>query len=246
MNYELLHALADNQLDAETADRVRNEMRQDSDMASEFQAILDLKKFVQTHAVPVANDALWVSCQGRFREQARAKRVDSFVGRYAWAMSATVLGFIVVGGLMQRNSPAGNVESADIARIMMTMEPSVKAEAPSPVLKRWVQGAFALAQESAASNKLVVRYAEAFTVEGRPIERYFLRDGAGKLVLVVLPGVKSFNGLETVPGNSSVATGQMGKSNFVAWNNHGAGFVLIGDRKTADLAVLAERLDSTN
>jgi hypothetical protein len=65
-------------------------------------------------------------------------------------------------------------------------------------------------------------------------------------VLVVLPGVKSFNGLETLPGNSSVTTGQMGKANFVAWNNHGAGFVLIGDRKTADLANVAERLDSTN
>lgn len=236
-----LHALADEELEPNRAAEVREALRHDAEAASEFNAILNLKDCVREKVRPTADcEEVWRGCVGRLNEIDRSRRVEAFVGRYAWAICGAFFACILVGGLTNHGKPSGGTASADLARMFANLVPTGSpASAQNP---HWVDGLLGQARHSIDPSRFSVQNAAEGWVDGRRVVRLGLRDASGDLVLMVITGSVSFDGMEPLASNAQFQAGQMGRANFVTWRRGETSLVLFGVRSPDELAQVAGRI----
>ena len=124
-----LHALADNQLDPNEAAQVQAALQKDPELMAEYHAVLSIKDCLQSKVSSVTCDETWRTCVGRLNEIDRTRRVEGFVGRYAWALCGVFFLFIVYGGISNRGKVGtASMETADLAHMMTNFGASAPTE----------------------------------------------------------------------------------------------------------------------
>jgi len=243
MDLKTIHAYADGELSGAEAQMVREWIANDERARAEYDAILNLKAFVRTHAATYTSEETWRLCMGRLAEIDRSKRAENFVNRYAWALCAFVFGCILVAGAIQRNPSNRPVDTAQMAQMFASVNASDAQQRNVAALDAWIDRRFAEANESSRPDRLEMTQPMEAEFDGKPVLMTTLRDGKGFANLMVCQGVESISGLTPIDSEGHYQGGYLGSNGLVAWRVNGACLILTGDRSPSELVDLAKRLE---
>lgn len=237
-----IHALADGELAGSEKDRVLQAIQSDPALKAEYETIMLLKKTVREKTVPMTSASSWNDCRTRLAELDKKHRVEGFVGRYAWAMCASVFIFVVGMGLYNRQMGGSRVGTGDVAKIMSGLTPLSRPVAQPQDMSSWIRDVSRGATVQNANQFQISRYAEGVDAIGRPAAAFQMSDAVGPFSLLIVKGADRVDGVEPMVGNTTFFAGRVGDSNCLMWVEHGFGLTLIGDRTYDELARLAESL----
>lgn len=239
MNPLDLHAYADNQLTAEERNRVKSEIEANPAAKAELAAIVSLKGMVAERCEVQTCEVTWKRCVGRLDEIDKARKVESFVGRYSWALCGLVALAIVGGGVFNRGSSA--VASGDVARYASLLQSSpASTSGLSPQTQAFREAIEAGLTRQQSEDRPTILSATEVVRDGRTMMMLRLADPQGSLTLMSLPGAKLGEGMEPIPGTRFHA-GMMGAVNCVAWETSGSLRVVAGNRPYAELVKVADK-----
>ncbi len=89
-----LHALADGEISMSEALRLTRDVEAEADVVAELRAI-EFRKLLMKEKVEERSDQAWRRC--RAADIDKARRVEGFVGRYAWALCSVFFLVIFTG-----------------------------------------------------------------------------------------------------------------------------------------------------
>ncbi len=236
-----LHALADNQLDPLEAAQIQDAIQNDPALQIEYHAVINVKDCLKTKVSSVTSDETWRVCVRRLDEIDRTKRVEGFVGRYAWAMCSVFFICISVTGWQNHGRVTGSsIETADLVHVMTGFGKPVPA-AVSPmdgqldfIMKR--------ARAALAHKDMNMLDRQPAQMNGLQVSRYVIQDRWGKMMLMVIPAVVVFEDLSPMEENPGIGCGKLGALTCVGWHENGYTLALLGDRPPGDLATVAGKL----
>lgn len=234
-----LHAYADGEATPDEIAEIESRLDGCAASQAELAAIQAFKACVARHPYADDHSACWKAACGRLNEIDRAARTERFVGRYAWALAAGIVGLVVFTGIARRGMASPSLGSADLAQIMSQVGGSRRTLNPRDS---------AIAGELLRRSRLVlgddrlraVGMSEA-VVDGMLVRRLTLRDAHGQMALLDLPSEVRVEGLDPVSG-TEMQTGQIGEMQCVVWPSGSRTLVLAGDRDAADLARAAAQI----
>src|SRR5687767_4015076 len=116
-----IHAHADDQLSDEEKARVNSRLQGCDKSRAELAAIHAVKGALEARRDTVTCDETWQRCQRRLDELDKTARIESFVGRYAWALCGLFLALILGVGMLNRTS--GSFGADDVPRIAAGLTP---------------------------------------------------------------------------------------------------------------------------
>lgn len=233
-----LHALADGELEGEERKRVEARLGACAESAAEYAAIVALKKTVGDKCSAIGCEATWAKCRKRIDEVENTRRIESFVGRYAWALCSIFVVLIFGAALMNRQF-GGGVRAGDVPAMMSSL--STLGQVAPVEAERWImREAGAKPQIVAPTFQVVERALGVF--DGRKVVALRLRDSEGEFAVLLLPGAKVVDGVQPVDGRPGMSCGQMAQSNCVTWQEGATAVIVTGPRATEELCALADKL----
>jgi|GEM_PF-1451129 len=229
-----LHALADGELPEERRKELLAELANDPQATAELHAIQTLKATLQSKAETPDTDALWSRCQDRLGEIEKTRRVESFVGRYAWGICGAFFLAIVVGGVFNRvgvKSVKANEVAGYVAGLTpIPVPPSQSDREIAPMLKQVIGEAF----KSKPSKMQVVSVSRS-TVPGQRIGCVQLSDAFGIVSVMALPDVQGVDGVWPYESDEDFRCGKVDGMNALFWNEEGMICMVVGQRSYDEL-----------
>lgn len=241
-----LHALADGELSVEEKARLSAKLEANPRAQAEYQQIISLKSALRASAKMPECDELWKACQGRLDELEKTKRVETFVGKYAWGICGVFFMAIAIGGVMNRSASRG-VQPNDVAGYMagisLSTPPKTQNQAElNPALKQIVGEAFT---ERPAT--MVVTAIGSNNEPGQRTEFARLSDAFGSVAVVALIDVKQVEGLWDYEENSNFKCAKIDGANAMFWTrNDGIICMVIGQRSYEELHEIIEAMCSNS
>ncbi len=234
-----LHALADGELAPQEANALRETLKSDPCAAAEVDAILNLKDLLAKNAVVHSDDEAWKGCLRRLDAIDKTRRVEGFVGRYAWAICGAMFLFILSGRVAMRNVQGDTARISDLLPFGRSTRPAgeqarLQARVYREILGRVRNGLDAKAIE--------VGMPVAGRVHDRPALRIPMRDGEGDLVLTRVQGLLNLQDTTPMPTNPEMAMGVVGGENCLVWRAGDETWVLNGARSLNSLGDVAARI----
>lgn len=237
-----LHALADGELAPQEVQTLREALKADSKAAAELNAILNLKDLLAKNAVAHADPEVWKGCVRRLDAIDKTRRVEGFLGRYAWALCGALFLFILSGRVAMRNVQGDSARISDIL-------PFARSGRHATAQSRMESNAYR-AILNAVSRNLDPKEIQVFEpVYGRvhdfPAVRVPLRDREGDLVLTDVGGSLDLQDTAPFPTDATLATGIVDGQNCVVWKTEGETWVLNpvnGPRSLESLREVATRI----
>lgn len=229
------HAMADGQLDADAVSALEKKIAEDPAMAAEYKAVQELKQVLRKCEAAPAEDA-WKACRARLAEVERSKKVESFVGRYAWGMCSVFLVLIVSAAMMNRSNPGTRLGAGDLAYMASGLSPISGA---SQNTQRYLEE-FGPVKPLITPERLTIRAVANGFVDGIPAVRWDLSDKAGDLTLIAIRA-------EGVEGCQKMATSnyrytRIGSGVCLTWCGDSYTVALIGDRSPEELVLVADQI----
>ena len=234
-----LHALADGELDAREAQALRDALRDDPRAAAEVDAILNLKDLVAKHAAVLAEPEVWKACVARLDAVDKTRRVEGFVGRYAWALCGALFLFILSGRVAMRNAQGDSGRVRDVASIF---GPGRAASPRSRLQNEADQALLRQVRQSLDPREIQVGVPLRGLVMGRPALRVPMRDRRGDLALTRIEGTLNLEDTSPTTLDPALSVGVMGGQSCLVWHAGGGTLVLSGDRSADALREVAGRI----
>lgn len=237
--YMDLHALADGQLEGEAKRAAEERLSCCERSRAEYEAVCSIKSLLQTKCQPAPCDDAWKKCQERLQEVRSARRVESFVGRYAWGLCGAFLLAIVVGGSLNRGT-AGSVRTGDVARVSASLSPLSLPSTQTPEdRKRWFQDVMSGPMADPNESLQIVGGASG-TMNGHKVVRLNLVDSIGPMAFFELQNVRGIEDAHQESGGFAAC--QVNGTNGVSWIRGPHSYLLIGNRPIDDLVLVAQTL----
>lgn len=232
-----IHALADGELSPEDAARVEAQVNQCPESLAEYKSLVALKETSRRLADTVTCEETWRKCQGRLAEIDRTRRVESFVGRWAWGFCSVFLALILGAGLLNRAN-SNPLHSADVARMMSSLGPSSSQTPAAPEqMRNWLRG---FAPGTIQLDRVRVVAAAEGVIDNRHVARLTLKDAQGYANLVIIPEVNEIADLQASDAPEGYCYGRVGEVPCVAWTESGYAFIVLADRSPQDLLGIAQ------
>lgn len=234
-----LHAFADGELTPMEANALREALKTDPRDAAEVDAVLNLKDLVAKNAV-VHNDAeAWKGCLHRLDAIDKTRRVEGFVGRYAWALCGALFLFIVSGRAAMRNVQGDTARTQDLARIFGSPAPVTDATRAKSKLYEAILGQVGSKLDP---KEIEVGQPVRGFVHDLPAAQAPLRDRQGDLVLTRIGGLLNLQDTTPLAANPELSVGVSNGENCLVWHANGETWVLNGHRSVNALNEVASRL----
>lgn len=235
-----LHAFADGEMTPIEANALRESIKSDPTASAEVDAVLNLKDFLAKNSARHTNDEAWKGCVRRLDEMDKARRVEGFVGRYAWVLCAALFLFILSGRAAMRNVQGDSARTADFARIFggsvapVTEQNRAQARFYEQILGQVGRNLNPDAIEIGKPMPGMVHDLQAACIP--------MRDRKGDLVLLRIGGLLNIQ--DTVPSSATpgLNVGVVDGENCVVWQMNGETWVLSGPRSVDALGEVAVRL----
>lgn len=223
-----LHAFVDGELDAETRRSVERAMTEDDQIRREVHAIQMLKETLSREALKIDCPDTWKSSVRRLDEIDKARRIESFVGRYSWALCGIVALALIGGGLLSERPGKREAGSASFAQAVAGFSAPGQSKAiPNGLQDQALQAVLNEARIAMARGP-IVQEEGVFSCRHGQFARFALVDGIGSMRLAIFPRPIAFGPLEAVPARPGYATATANGVNWVVWNAHGATLLLYG------------------
>jgi len=227
-----LHAYVDGELTSTQEAEIRASVDSSPNSAKEIEAIRSLKSMLhdRTQSPEVAQS--WKACIKRLDEVDKARRVETYVSRYAPALCGAFFLCIVIGGMINRRHDVGNRPSQNLSRFV-----------PGAVSydSKWLR---TLLERSHVStpDRLELRSGAEGVIDGVPAKRFDVRDASGNLQILVISDHMGFDGMSSMPTDPKVKMGALGMTNCVARIDGDKTIVVIADRSYDDLAAVLAKV----
>ncbi len=233
-----IHALADGELSGESKRLAEAKLAASSELRAEFDAVLALKSTLKAKCQDEASEALWSACSARLDEIDRTRRVERFVGKYAWGLCAVFFAVILSAGVMNRSFGLGELGTGDVAKVVASLGGSSRASNDGEDMRKWIRNA-SITLETGSMR--VAGFREGIH-EGRQFGVFYLVGDGEQLTLVAVRGLERFDGTEPISPESRYAAGQIDQYNCVTWNDRGFGLMLIGAGDCGQLCSAADNI----
>ena len=241
-----IHALADGELDRNAAANLRERIKTDPAAQAEYNAVLNLKDLIRTGSVKYECDDTWRVCIGRLNELDSAKRVQGYVGKYAWSLSAVLFALILGGRYAVKDVRVDSARATDLARIFVGGQSNATPMDPNE--QRYARLILKRAKQNL--TKLRITEGSRGMMDGVPIDRYMLQDNAGKLALYDISQNVNFEDTASIPTMPDLSAGVIASTdssqhiNCVVWHEvqDGHTWVLAGPRAVEALESVADEV----
>lgn len=233
-DYLELHALADGQLEGEAKLAAEERLRTCERSQAEYEAVLGLKETLGSKCEALTCEKTWSRCQSRLREIEKTKRVENFVGKYAWGICAAFLMFIVIGGSLNR--AGAGVRPGDVARVSASMSPLPLGSIGDrrKMIDDLMGGPMKIEPE-----KVQVVGAAKGVLNGHNVVKLDLADPSGPMAFFLFENTSQIlEGRERDGFCACVVNG----TNGLGWTEGKSSYLLIGDRPIDDLQVVAQAI----
>lgn len=244
MNCDLLkvHALVDGQLDEAESQELQRHISECESCRSEFLSVQILKGVLGAKCDKPQTTQSWAKCVKRLNEIERTSKIESFVGRYSWAMCAILFLVIVSGSITNRVFGRNSVHSGEVANMVSSMAP-LSGIKPSSWFdsQKWLQQTFGYSPTPSQPEGLTVLSMAKGTVNGRRGALLKLADSKGALNLLAIEA-EGLEGGAKMDGRSRYSVGQINMVNSIAWTDGRVTFVLIGNRPFEALGDVADKI----
>jgi hypothetical protein len=231
-----ISAYADGELGEAERQEVEERLQSCEQSQRELLAVLTLKETVQTKCVAMECSETWAKCQGRIRELEKTRRVENFVGRYAWGLCSVFLVLILGAAMLTRTNGTG-LRTGDLMSSMLSPIPGPTSQAPEE-LRRWLGSV--LEAPVVQPDTVAVTGAATGFVEGRRAVRLHLADQRGEMVMFVISEVDRIDDVERLDSKRPYYVRRLNNVNCVAWTFEGNAFIMMGDRPFEELCQIAQ------
>lgn len=242
-----IHALADGEMDRATAADLRERIKADPSAQAEHDAILNLKDLIKIHSLKYECDETWKICVGRLNELDRAKKVQGYVGKYAWALCGVLFVLILGGRYAVKDVRGDSARATDLARIFVGGQSSQTPMSPDE--QRYVHQI--LSRAKGAITNLRMLHGSSGMMDDVPVNCYRLQDNSGLLSLYDISANVNFEDTDKIPTMPNLSAGVIASAdstkhiNCVVWSNEGHTLVLSGPRSVEALESVATELGSS-
>jgi len=243
-DYLDIHALADGQLDGDDRAAAEARLRECERSQAEFRAVQGLRETLQSKCAPITCEDTWRRCQGRLKEIERTRRVESFVGRYAWGLCSVFVITIMMAASMNRMGGA-SMSTGDVARASSTLIPFAAPRSQAPDDQRkWLEGVMNGPMPTQPESVQVIGGASGM-INGHKMVRVNLVDSIGTMAFFLMEDVQRIADAEsTTKRGFSIC--KMNGTNAVGWSEGNRSFLLIGERPIDDLEIVATAIRGRN
>lgn len=235
-----IHALADGELSSADQARVRERIQADPALTAEYESILIVKQTVQAKCVSIGNDEVWRDCRERLDAIDKTKRVEGFMGRYAWALCLGFLIMIVGAASFNRMPNRQSVDTGDMARMVAGMTPiPMPTQKPPAEVQRWAEQQLHGAPVQLPAESMQVKSLSRGLYEGRRAMMVRLADTRGSVALLVVEDTHSVEGVQGASDARLFGHGQVDGMNCISWVEDGVACLLVGARSPMELEQIA-------
>ena len=228
-----LHEYVDGELsDAERLD-VESRLAGCKASQAEVASIRGLKSTLAASSNIECSD-VWANCKSRLDTIDRVARSGNFITKYSWAFVSAVAMVVVIGGGFARHAQAGSVDSSSLAGVFSSSRSTSPERAfRNDQLDQLLRSADRnLSKIRAISDTKIM-------INGIPAERFDFEDVHGKMTLLALPQVSSFDGLSPNKEGTYYFGQIESYTNAVAWKTKNLALILVGSRDFASLEKIA-------
>lgn len=238
---ELVHALVDGELDAETREQVAQWINTDPAMNREYLWAVALKETVAYKCQRIEAPASWEAARARLREVERVKTVNYLVGKHAWGLCGVLFVAVLAAGAINRLNRSATMSAVQAAEIFHPWSSS-STNTSSPA-----KGDLVLVNPDGSElfrpyENLAILGQVNYRVESRPVSQFGLRDTEGPMSLYIVRGVDRIEGVDEPVGYSDFRIGFINQRPSVSWEKGKSLMVLTADRGWDRLVETAKRL----
>ncbi|RYG63446.1 hypothetical protein EON77_20925, partial [bacterium] len=235
-----LHAFADGELTPIEANALRETLKADPSAAAEVDAVLNLKDFLAKNSVRHTDDEVWKGCLRRLDGIDKTRRVEGFVGRYAWALCGALFLFILSGRAAMRNVQGDSARTADLARVFGGSAAPVTAQ--NRAQSKLYAQILGEVGRNLDPSEIEIGVPTRGMVHDFPAAQVAMRDRRGDLVLTRIGGMLNIQDTAPMAANPDLAVGVVDGENCVVWHRNGETWVVNGRRSVEALGAVAARL----
>lgn len=235
-----VHALIDDELSANERARVQELIKTDKVCAAEWTAVRQVKGALSEKCLEPDCDEIWQGCVKRLQEIDRTRRVESFVGRYAWGICGA-FALVIVGAAGFNRLTGGGLNTGDVARVSASLIPisGPRSQATDDV-KSWLERNLGQTMHIPSGRLQVTGGALGHMSDGHRIVEANLQDSQGPLRFYEVDGVDKVNGAQPIDGRDGYSSGTIEDRNCITWVSNGNAYVLSGDRSVDALCRAAD------
>lgn len=234
-----IHAYADGELAKENCCAVEESLKSCTKTQAELRAIQNLKDTVRTKCVGAECEETWKACCRRLDEIDRTRKVENFVGRYAWGLVGS-FALVIAGAAAMNRANGPDLRSGDLPRITAGLTP---LEAPmsqeTATKKQWLDDVFPDNLRFQPEVLTVTGGKKGRTVNGKRATLVELADSKGPLTLVVIEDTRRVEGLEPMGRDAKFLKTRINDQNAIAWQDGDAICFLVADRECEELCSIA-------
>ncbi len=229
----ILHAYVDGELSERERNDVETRLADCKASQAEVASIKGLKSALSNSSNIEYGD-VWATCKSRLDTIDRVAKSGNFITKYSWAFVSAVAMIVIVGGGYARHAQASSVDSSALAGMFATSGHSSPEKAGrNAQLDKLLRNA----DRNLSAVKLLA--VTRGLVNGLSAERYDIEDGKGRMSLIVLPQISSFEGM-TPNADGKYFYGQIEPSSMaVGWRVNGLALILVGTRDYESLEKVA-------
>lgn len=228
-----LHAVADGQLAPERRAELEAQLAGDPAAQKELDSILAMKSMLKSNAETPECAELWRACRSRLDELDKARRVENFVGRYAWGICGSFLVLILVAGVFQR-SRSGHVASNEVSSYVAGLAPiSVPRNQNNVVLDQKLKAVIGQTFANRPGQMVISGVGEN-TVPGQRSQFVQLSDQFGRVAVVAMPDVRQVDGLTTFDINPRFGCSTVDGVNALFWKREDNVICMVVGNRTYD------------
>ncbi|HMS54063.1 MAG TPA: hypothetical protein PKA27_01560 [Fimbriimonadaceae bacterium] len=230
-----IHAYADGELGTNEFESRLN----DPTVQAELDSIRAVKSAV-SKLESVNDKEAWQSCVSRLNEIDRAAKVNTFVGKYAWAICSVFFVFIFGAAILNRVQPNNRIGTGDLAYMASSLSPLAGSGGNTQRYLEQLGGT----RPALNPEKLTVNGAAYAVINGRPVTRFDLMDAEGPLVLLVTRA-DELDGFEQKDPGECYRWSTVNGRRCLSWCEGGYAVALFGDRDANSLEGAAALIRST-
>ncbi len=229
----ILHAYVDGELSERETRDVELRLAECKASQAEVASIKGLKSALSNSSNIECSD-VWANCKKRLDTIDRVAKSGNFITKYSWGFVTAVAMIVFIGGGYARHTQGRSVDSSALAGMFSSsghLSPEkASRNAQLDQLLRYADRNLTAIRQIAATSGFV---------NGLPAQRFDIEDGKGRMSLIVLPQISSFEGM-TPNADGKYFYGQIEPSTMaVGWRVNGAALILVGSRDYESLEKVA-------
>ena len=235
-----LHACADGELTPDRQAELLSAIESNPATKAEYESICAVKRALKSSSSDPTCEELWQRCRGRLDELDKSKRVESFVGKYAWGICGVFFLVIALGGVFNR-SLAKSVRSADVAGYVTGWTPTrVPQNQNASTMEPFVQDV--MGKASTGRSMKLISYGENHT-PGRRAKILQFADPFGSIAVVAFFDVQKIDGVWEYEPDPAFRYTKVEGVNALFWNREdGVICMIVGNRSYGELHDIVEQM----